>query len=855
MGDVERRELVERIGRSVDGLGRLERIHAPRPFVGFERGILRRLTGSWRVESKTRLAAGGSSLARVRRCDRSAETMRTKSSDGRRRTHSPAAAVCAIGSTSQFDLGPDGILGIESQRPQRRRLPFAGVHRCSSRAAALVATGDPRLKISTILDKIDEKQLFVPAFQREYVWKRDDAKELIDSLVKEYPTGTLLLWETASPPELKGPHKYDAKQGAVRLILDGQQRATTLYMLIKGELPPYYTAADITNDTRGLYVNLETRELAYFQKMRMGNNPLWQNITDVFQGKVDAFNISDKLTAAGKESGTEVLRLLNANINAVRQIREREFPEQTIPVKATIREAIDIFYKVNASGVALTEAELALAQISGYWPQARDLFKAKLADLEANGFVLKLDWLMYVLLGCLYHGGSEMRRLHDMSNRDALQAAWKLLDTQVLDYVVNLLRNDAYVDHTAEINSIYALVPILVYCHDKGGQHLTRIESRKVIKWFYYSQIRTRYTSQLPQKLDRDLRALTESDEPFDDLLQVIAEEEGHLRIEPYEFEGRAIQHPLFSMVRWFVKSRGAVCFTTGMTLRQNMGKRYQLELDHIFPYSKLKRAGFGIENRVKYSLAQEFTNRAILTQIANRAKSNTDAAEYLAGVEARFPGALELQCVPPDPELWPIESYEEFLKTRRALLAEHLNVFLDRITRTGEVVVPVTLEQEVAEGESAELEFKSTLRWDLTEQVVNKRLEAAVLKAVAAFANSQGGSLLIGVDDNGQLVGLEHDYATLGDVDRDGFELHLRNLMNQAIGTAFVAKSVSVTFPPLGDGLICRVVVRPAQSPLFLRTVAKDGQASERFYVRSGNSSQEIPSAQLKEYWDQRFT
>jgi uncharacterized protein with ParB-like and HNH nuclease domain len=87
------------------------------------------------------------------------------------------------------------------------------------------------MKISTILDKIDERQLFVPAFQREYVWKREDAKELIDSLVKSYPTGTMLTWETNKPPELKGQHVYDEKQGAVRILLDGQQRITTLYML------------------------------------------------------------------------------------------------------------------------------------------------------------------------------------------------------------------------------------------------------------------------------------------------------------------------------------------------------------------------------------------------------------------------------------------------------------------------------------------------------------------------------------------------------------------------------------------------------------------------------------------------
>jgi uncharacterized protein with ParB-like and HNH nuclease domain len=59
------------------------------------------------------------------------------------------------------------------------------------------------MKIRQILDKIDENQLFIPAFQREYVWKRENAKELITALIREYPTGTMLTWETNHPPELK----------------------------------------------------------------------------------------------------------------------------------------------------------------------------------------------------------------------------------------------------------------------------------------------------------------------------------------------------------------------------------------------------------------------------------------------------------------------------------------------------------------------------------------------------------------------------------------------------------------------------------------------------------------------------
>ena len=142
------------------------------------------------------------------------------------------------------------------------------------------------MKIRQIIDKIDENQLFVPAFQREYVWKRNDAKNLISSLIKDYPTGTMLTWETNKPPELKGQYKYDENKGAVKIILDGQQRITTLYMLMKGDIPPYYTEKEIENDIRNLYVNVESLELEYYKVKMMENNPLWVNITDIFKSKL-----------------------------------------------------------------------------------------------------------------------------------------------------------------------------------------------------------------------------------------------------------------------------------------------------------------------------------------------------------------------------------------------------------------------------------------------------------------------------------------------------------------------------------------------------------------------------------------
>src|SRR3546814_5416674 len=102
-----------------------------------------------------------------------------------------------------------------------------------------------------------------------------------------------------------------------------------------------------------------------------------------------------------------------------------------------------------------------------------------------------------------------------------------------------------------------------LYCYQLDG-HLTDLQIRKVVKWFFYAQIRTRYVSQLPQKLDRDLKVIKDSSQPFDDLPQIIKDERT-LEISPDEFVGRAISHPLYPMMRWYFKSKGATCFTTGI--------------------------------------------------------------------------------------------------------------------------------------------------------------------------------------------------------------------------------------------------------------------------------------------------
>jgi hypothetical protein len=267
-----------------------------------------------------------------------------------------------------------------------------------------------------------------------------------------------------------------------------------------------------------------------------------------------------------------------------------------------------------------------------------------------------------------------------------------------------------------------------------------------------------------------------------------------------------------------------------------------------------LRDNGYSKNNRVKYSYAQEITNRAVLTQTANRKKSNNMAEEYLNEVMHQFPNSLKLQCIPQEKELWRLENFEDFLEKRRVLLARELNAFLEDITQTSEEEVDVDILEMIKAGENSEVEFKTTLRYDMRANTVNKKLEEVILKTIAAFSNASGGSLVMGVDDDLNIIGLENDYKTLKNGTKDEFELHLRNLVNNAYGVEFATNNLDIQFPIVDDEEICIVTIDEGLRPLYTEIVDKNGGRNKKFYVRSGNSSQEVSITELATYINQRF-
>ncbi len=162
-------------------------------------------------------------------------------------------------------------------------------------------------------------------------------------------------------------------------------------------------------------------------------------------------------------------------------------------------------------------------------------------------------------------------------------------------------------------------------------------------------------------------------------------------------------------------------------------------------------------------------------------------------------------------------------------------------------------IELLIAQGEGELLEFKETIRWDLRQEQVHRRIEDSSLKAIAAFANYKGGTLLIGVRDDGSVTGLGPDLNTFAG-SRDKFDLHLTNLIKDRFSESFRAGCVSVSYPVVEDRIICRVDVKRSRMPVYLNIADGGGAATPRLIVRAGASSPEIPLSQVATYVREHF-
>jgi hypothetical protein len=148
-----------------------------------------------------------------------------------------------------------------------------------------------------------------------------------------------------------------------------------------------------------------------------------------------------------------------------------------------------------------------------------------------------------------------------------------------------------------------------------------------------------------------------------------------------------------------------------------------------------------------------------------------------------------------------------------------------------------------IGEGESGSLEFKSSFRWDMKQEKANKALEAVVVKTLAGFMNADGGTLLIGVDDDGKVLGLDKDYGTLRKKNRDGFEQAVMGAVAAAIGTD-ACRNVQIVFHDMQGKDVCRVIVRPSPRPVYMKQ-----DQTAMFFLRAGGGTRRLNVEEAVDY------
>ena len=695
------------------------------------------------------------------------------------------------------------------------------------------------MKISELIDGIRKRDVVLPEFQREYVWTREQAKQLMVSLVKGYPVGSLLFWKTDQPPKLKNLEAAPEKLGRLQVTLDGQQRLTTLYMFITGEIPPYYTERDIKTDPRNLYYNLDTGEFQYYQSSRMKGNPLWWSVVECFNNpNINVFEIAQQ-QAATSEEAFQLAQRYNDHLNRLRQIREMDLPVQMVPSHATLGDAIDIFDRVNSQGTKLTDAELALTHVTGKWSQARRVMKAKIDDLSRRHFYFDLTFMTRALTGVVVKRAL-YETIHDRS-RDELVEGWKQLE-QILDYLVTVLPQKAFIHSTQDLNTTNVLVPMVVYLSLNDSRFPSEQALKRATHWLYAAHTWARYTAQTDQRLEHDVSLVVREPDPWDALCDQIIDQRGRIEVKASDLEGRGIGHPLYRMTFILAKAHGAVDWFNGAPLGTTHGQAYRIHNHHIFPQAILYQHGYDSESHLHRKIVNEIANRAFLTAETNRQLADRPPEVYLPQVEERYPGALVKQFIPMDPELWKVERYPDFLEARRQLIAQKINEFMQGLIAEPEVVHRRAVAELISLGESATLEFKSTLQWDVVQNRVNKDLRFSALKTIAAFLNTAGGTLVIGVEDDGHILGLAQDLRIVQN-SKDRFEQTLMSLVRDRIGAEF-APFIKVRFEEIEGRTVCVVDVDKAPEPAFM-----EAPRGKEFYVRLGNTTRSLDPEEAVRY------
>lgn len=552
--------------------------------------------------------------------------------------------------------------------------------------------------VEELVGMIERGELRLPEMQRRYVWRSTRVRDLLDSLYRGYPSGTILLWETdeAVPQQEFAVEQKKNQYQSTRLLLDGQQRLTSLFAVIRGELVnvrgrrkpiqllfnlehPDHLAlvTEVNEDGDDDLIDDEADssedELQKrFDRMtfvvgtrKLEQLPQWVKVTEVFKSDSDA----PVLKRAGVTDFEDPrYEKYSQRLARLRGIRKYAYRMDLLERRLSYEEVTEIFVRVNSLGAKLRSSDLALAQITAKWRGALELFQTFQAQCGTAGFDLDLGLHLKNLVAFatgqsrfLTVGGLPLERVRQ---------AWEEC-VPGMEFALNFLRSNAGIDSPALLSSPFLVVAVAYYGHKRKYQ-IAAEESQRLRYWVLAANAKGRYSRGSSETLlDQDLATLRDGG-GVNELIDRLRLQVGRLDVVPGEFEGRNRRSAIFKTMFLAFRAAGAKDWRSNLAIAlDHSGSSHRLQFHHIFPKAVLKSSYTARE-------ADDIANLAFIGGKTNRQISDKPPARYFPPlIEKSGLAAFEAQCIPTDPELLVVEGYKNFLAERRKALSSRLNIFL----------------------------------------------------------------------------------------------------------------------------------------------------------------------------------
>lgn len=532
----------------------------------------------------------------------------------------------------------------------------------------------------------------------------------MDSLYRGYPSGAILLWETGEDVPLQ---EFAIAQQAnpyktTQLLLDGQQRLTSLSAVIRGEsvkvrgrkrpidllfnlehpdklafVTEVDEDADVDEDGADSDDDADSSAdelMQRFNKMafvvstrKLEQLPHWVKVSDVFKSTSDR----EFLRKAGvTDLDDPRAEKYSQRLARLRNIRKYSYRMDVLESSMGYDEVTEIFVRVNSLGAKLRSSDLALAQITAKWRNSLAEFQSFQQSCAQLGFDLDLGIHLKNMVA-FATGQSRFQTVGGLGV-DALQAAWKEC-RRGMEFALNFMRSNAGVTSPALLSSPFILIAIAYFGH-KREYALTPDESARLRYWTLVANAKGRFSRGSSETiLDQDLASLRQGGGTRE-MIDRLRLQFGRLDITPEELEGRNQRSALFKTMFLAFRAAKATDWRSSLQISlDHKGVQDRLQFHHIFPKALLRAAGRAPRE------ADDIANLSFISGKTNRQISDQAPAKYLAKyIAGTHFEPFDAQCIPIEPSVLETEAYPLFLQRRRKLVAARLNEFLGHEVAAG---------------------------------------------------------------------------------------------------------------------------------------------------------------------------